>query len=57
MFIVVVALITYCEPEENCANLSMAITLSIRNQSVKVFHCCKEQQISNKIHISLPTTL
>jgi len=38
------------------AILSMAITLSILDRFAKFFHCCKEQWISNKTHIRLPTT-
>jgi len=34
----------------------MAITLSIFDRFVKFLYCCQGRQISNKIHISLPTT-
>jgi len=34
----------------------MAITLSIVDRFAKFFHCCKQQEISNKTHIGLPTT-
>jgi len=34
----------------------MAIALSVLDRFAKFFHCCKKRQISNKTHISLPTT-
>ena len=43
----------YTVSQKICANLTMAITLSILNRFVKIFHRCEERQISNKIHISL----
>ena len=46
----------YTVSQKNCANLTMAITLSIFNRFVNFFHCCKKRQISSKIHISFPTT-
>jgi len=47
---------TYTVSQKKGATLSMAITLSILHRFAKFFHCCKEQSISNKIHIKLPTT-
>jgi len=44
----------YCESKKG-ATLSMAITLSVLHRFAKFFHCCKEQEISNTIHIRLPT--
>jgi len=38
------------------ATLTMARTLSILDRFAKFFHYCKQQQISNKTHIGLPTT-
>ena len=35
----------------------MAITLSILDQFLKCFRCCKKREISNKIHISLTLRL
>jgi len=34
----------------------MAKILSILDRFAKFFHCCRDHKISNKIHISLPTT-
>jgi len=41
---------------KNGATLTMAITLSVLDRFAKFVHCCKQQSISNKIHIKLPTT-
>ena len=51
-----VSVSNYTVSQKKGATLSMAITSSILDRFPKFFHCCKEQKISNKIHIRLPTT-
>ena len=46
----------YTVSQKKGATLSMAISLSIVDGFPKFCHRCKEQSISNKIHIRLPTT-
>ena len=48
--------INYTVSQKKGATLTMAITLSIFDGFAKFFHCCKEQLISNKTNITLPTT-
>jgi len=46
----------HCESKKKGATLTMAITLSILDRFAKFFHCCKQQEISYKTNIRLPTT-
>ena len=46
----------YTVSQKKGATLTMAITLSIHDRFAKFFHCCKQQEISYKTNIRLPTT-
>ena len=46
----------YTVSQKKGATLTMAITLSSLDRFAKFFHCCKQQEISYKTNIRLPTT-